>query len=165
MHRGYSADLPASSEWWLELRTATNLPEGDQLVIISHIYVDEHGESHFADLELSESIMPSAPGLPDMLSTASMEATSLRLISTKPDAMASGWHPAPGRQFSLMLKGSVAVEVSDGEIRQFGSGSVLFFEDTWGKGHLNHAIDTDDILLGFVAVPDHTIVVDGEIAR
>ena len=133
-------------------------------MIISHIYADEHGESHFADLELPESIMPSAPGLPDMLSTASMGATSLRLISTKPEAMASGWHPAPARQFSLMLKGSVAVEVSDGEIRQFGSGSVLFFEDTWGKGHLNHAMDTGDILLGFVAVPDHSIATGAEIA-
>ena len=134
-------------------------------MIVSHIYVDEHGESHFADLELPESVVPSAPGLPDMLSTASMEATSLRLISTKPDAMASGWHPAPRRQFSLMLKGSVAVEVSDGEIRQFESGSVLFFEDTWGKGHLNHAMDTSDILLGFVAVPDHSIATRGDSAR
>jgi hypothetical protein len=134
-------------------------------VIVSHVYFDEHGESHFADLELPETVMPSAPGLPDMLSTASMEATSLRLISTKPDAMASGWHPAPRRQFSLRLEGSVAVEVSDGEIRQFGPGSVLFFEDTWGKGHLNHSIDTDDILLGFVEVPDHTIATGGEIAR
>ena len=131
-------------------------------MIISRIYVDEHGESHFAYLELLQSILPSAPGLPDMLSTASMEATSLRLISTKPEAMVRGWHPAPGRQFSLMLKGYVAVEVSDGEIRQFGSGSVLFFEDTWGKGHLNHAIDTHDILLGFITVPDHTIVIDGK---
>jgi hypothetical protein len=25
-------------------------------VIVSHIYVDEHGESHFADLELPESV-------------------------------------------------------------------------------------------------------------
>jgi len=49
--------------------------------------------------------------------------------------------------------------------RQFGPGSVLFFEDTWGKGHLNHAIDTDGILLGFVAVPDHTIATGGVIAR
>ena len=134
-------------------------------MIVSRIYADEHGESHFADLELPEAVMPSAPGLPDMLSTASMEATSLRLISTKPDAMASGWHPAPRRQFSLMLKGSVAVEVSDGEIRQFASGSVLFFEDTWGKGHLNHAMGTGDILLGFVPVPDHSIATGGEIAR
>jgi hypothetical protein len=54
--------------------------------------------------------------------------------------------------------------VSDGEIRQFGSGSVLFFEDTWGKGHLNHAMETGDILLGFVAVPDHSIATGAEIA-
>ena len=89
----------------------SRLPEGDQLVIISHIYVDEHGESQFADLELSELIMPSAPSLPDMLSTASMEASSLRLISTKPEAMARGWHPALARQFSLMLKGAVSRSV------------------------------------------------------
>jgi hypothetical protein len=80
-------------------------------VIISRIYADEHGESHFADLELPESIMPSAPGLPDMLSTGSMEATRLRLISTKPEAMARGWHPAPARQFSLMLKPSLLLQM------------------------------------------------------
>src|SRR5437870_989233 len=55
------------------------------------------------------------------------EAT-LRLTYT------SDWHPAPRRQFVVLLTGAVEVTVSDGETRPFGPGSVFLVEDIAGAG-------------------------------
>ena len=38
------------------------------------------------------------------------------------------------------ILGTVEVTVSDGEVRQFGPGSVALLEDTVGKGHVTHAV-------------------------
>jgi hypothetical protein len=47
------------------------------------------------------------------------------------------WHNAPLRQYVVTLTGWWEIEVSDGEVRRFGPGSVLLAEDTTGKGHVN----------------------------
>jgi hypothetical protein len=121
---------------------------------MTRVYADQDGNSHFADMDISFALTPLASGLPEMHSSQRFPATTFQLVATTPATMARGWHPAPRRQFACFLKGALAVEVSDGDIRQFATGSLLFFEDTWGKGHLNHRLNDEDILLGFVAVPD-----------
>ena len=72
------------------------------------------------------------------------EAT-LRLTYT------SDWHPAPRRQFVVLLTGAVEVTVSDGETRPFGPGSVFLVEDTAGAGHRTRALESDECLFVTVA--------------
>jgi quercetin dioxygenase-like cupin family protein len=124
-------------------------------MIIPRVWTDEQGASHFADLDLPETMMPTALGLPEMRSTSSLPAESFRLITTTPQAMARGWHPAPARQFVIVVRGAIAVEVSDGETRQLVAGSMIFFEDVGGRGHLNRIVDDGEIMLAFLAVPEH----------
>jgi uncharacterized cupin superfamily protein len=45
------------------------------------------------------------------------------------------WHPAPARQFVVLLDGEIEIEVGNGEIRRFTGGEVLLLEDTTGRGH------------------------------
>jgi quercetin dioxygenase-like cupin family protein len=45
------------------------------------------------------------------------------------------WHPAPARQFVVLLDGEIEIEVGSGEIRRFAGGEVLLLEDTTGRGH------------------------------
>ena len=47
--------------------------------------------------------------------------------------IAHDWHPAPARQFVLLLKGELEVEAGDGERRRFNEGSIVFVEDTKGE--------------------------------
>jgi quercetin dioxygenase-like cupin family protein len=54
------------------------------------------------------------------------------------------WHPAPARQFLVVLEGEFEVSASDGETRRFGAGSVLLVEDTTGKGHMTRALGEAD---------------------
>ena len=90
-----------------------------------------------------------------MQSTSSMPVESFRLVTTTPQAMARGWHPAPARQFVIVVSGAIAVEVSDGETRRLDAGSMIFFEDVVGRGHLNRIVDDQEIMLAFLIVPEH----------
>jgi hypothetical protein len=49
-------------------------------------------------------------------------------------------HVAPRRQFIVHLAGESEVEVSDGEVRRFGPGSVLLVEDVTGSGHTTRRV-------------------------
>lgn len=50
------------------------------------------------------------------------------------------WHPAPQRQFIVLLDGEIEIEVGTGEVRRFQGGQVILVEDTKGKGHRTRAI-------------------------
>lgn len=45
------------------------------------------------------------------------------------------WHPAPRKQFILMMSGAIEIETGDGSIRQFVQGDTLLLEDTRPPGH------------------------------
>ena len=45
------------------------------------------------------------------------------------------WHPAPQKQWIVLLDGRIEIETGDGEIRQFSGGDILLVEDTEGRGH------------------------------
>jgi hypothetical protein len=62
------------------------------------------------------------------------------------------WHPAPRRQFVLILSGAMELTVGDGETRRFGPGNVVFVEDTTGQGHQTRALGNDDFVWAAVAV-------------
>lgn len=50
------------------------------------------------------------------------------------------WHNAPRRQYIVMLKGAVEIEVGSGERRVFHAGDILLAEDTSGQGHFSRAV-------------------------
>lgn len=122
-------------------------------MIIPRVWTDGLGASHFADLDLPEALMPTVVGLPDMRSTNAIPADNFRLVTTTPPAMARGWHPAPARQFVIVVKGAIVVEVSGGETRQLDTRSMIFFEDVSGRGDLNRIVDDREIVLAFLPVP------------
>ena len=45
------------------------------------------------------------------------------------------WHPAPHRQYIILLDGEIEIESGMGEKRRFRGGDILLLEDTWGSGH------------------------------
>ena len=56
------------------------------------------------------------------------------------DGFDSERHPAPQKQWVIVLRGTLEVEVSDGERRRFRPGDLLFVADTRGIGHATAAI-------------------------
>ena len=127
-------------------------------MIVTRIFADDRGETHFADVDLPLTPTPVAVGLPPIGASPSMASSHLQFVVVPSAVIAHDWHPAPARQFVLLLKGELEVEVSDGERRSFAQGSIVFVEDTHGKGHKDHAINADDFLLALVPVPDEMTV-------
>ena len=102
---------------------------------VTRVYTGSDGESHFEDLEI-----PLTDHGPIGRLSAFIPATGLILRETGPE-YDYDWHPAPRRQAILMLAGAVDIEIGDGTIRRFGPGTILFAEDTTGRGHVSRAVD------------------------
>ena len=112
------------------------------------VYTDSIGESHFEDLKIDLNEIDFAPPAPPIFTSDINPSSGYGFISVSP-GWKSEWHPAPKRQFMFYLSGTIEAEVSDGEIRQFGPGSITLVEDTIGKGHKSRAIG-NDLVVGVV---------------
>ena len=77
-------------------------------------------------------------------------ARSVRFIGAP-----AGWdsppHPAPARQWVVMIRGMVEARTTDGEVRRFGSGMAVLLEDTTGAGHRTRVVG-DEPWLAMVVV-------------
>ena len=115
----------------------------------TRVYADENGESHFEDVEVEFSSVDFAPQAPPLDLSAFAPATQYGFLRA-PAGWLGDWHPAPRRQIIFYLAGEIEAEVSDGEVRRFGPGSVTLVEDTTGKGHKSHVAGTSDVLSAVV---------------
>ena len=113
---------------------------------ITRIYSDDKGESHFADLDIT--LVDSGP-----IGRLSERFPAGSIIFRENDLdYYYDWHPAPERQYILMLDGEIEIEVSDGEKRIFRGGDVLFVEDTEGRGHRTRATNRNPRRSVFVTI-------------
>jgi hypothetical protein len=70
-----------------------------------------------------------------------------------PAGYRSDWHPAPAKQFVLVLTGIMEVEAGDSERRTFTPGSVLLVTDVDGKGHRTNVLGDDEVLIAWAPIP------------
>ena len=71
-----------------------------------------------------------------------------------PSGWFGDWHPTPRRQIFFCLSGEVEAQVSDGEVRRFGAGSIVLLEDTTGKGHVSRVVSSEDNIVAVVQLPE-----------
>jgi hypothetical protein len=117
------------------------------------VYADEAGVSHFSDEEVGFQEVDYAPPALPMQVSATTPAAAYLFIEGGPD-YDSGMHPSPARQLVIVLRGVAEVEVSDGEVRQFGAGSVIITEDLTGDGHITRAAgEGEGALLTAIPLP------------
>jgi hypothetical protein len=112
----------------------------------TRMFADADGESHFEDVDVD--LKTGAGGAVSEV----LAATGLMFRRTAPDYDVS-WHPAPRRYFIINVQGHVELQVSDGEKRVFGPGSIVLAEDTTGKGHISRAVNAEERWSIFVQVP------------
>ena len=119
----------------------------------TRVYTGARGETHFSDETLSFELVDYAPPAAPISLSAIFTAQNICFISS-PAGWHGDWHRAPHRQFVLGLVGELEVEVSDGEVRRFGPGSVILVEDTSGKGHLSRVVGTERMMAAAVPLAD-----------
>ena len=117
------------------------------------IYADEEGETHFKDVEIELESIEFAPPAPPINLSTFYPATKY-VFALFPSGWQGDWHPTPRRQICFILSGESEAQVSDGEERRFGAGSIVLLEDTSGKGHVSRVIGSMDHLVAIVQLPD-----------
>ena len=118
-----------------------------------HIYADETGESHLADIDIPLVPVELFPGIPPIYLSAQHAASSVRFAWVPPGIREAGWHVTPVRQLVIWLTGWTEFETSDGEKRRCEPGTVVLAEDTSGKGHITRGPGEGQFLI-FVPVPE-----------
>jgi len=98
-------------------------------MMITRIYNDPQGESHFEDIDIELYLAGKIGWLSDEI-----QVRSLLFREVEP---AYNWdfHNAPRSQYIILLDGEIEIETSLGEKRKFKGGDIILAEDTEGKGH------------------------------
>jgi hypothetical protein len=104
----------------------------------ARLYADAGGVTHFAD-----------EALPWGTTLEEARAVSVRRLAAGYDR---DWHPAPRRQFVVVLAGVLEIEAGDGETRRFGPGGVVLVTDLTGPGHRTRVPGPDEAALLWVPV-------------
>ncbi len=114
------------------------------------VYPDADGETHLETVHVEQNLMKAAPPAAPSYVSAARPASRYLFYTFEP-----GWvgilHPAPARQFLILLSGTVEMETTDGTIQRFEPGDIVLLEDTWGKGHITRNIG--DGYAEFLVVP------------
>jgi len=82
--------------------------------------------------------LPFLYGGPSGVVTPELPLASLRFARAEGD-LDYGWHPAPRRQFVLVLSGGIAMQYGSGQQATVSDGNFLLGEDTDGDGHISRA--------------------------
>lgn len=96
---------------------------------VTRIYADAKGDSHFEDV-----LIPlNDKGIVGKLSDP-VPAKSVIFREVLP-TYDWDFHPAPQRQYIVLLDGEIEIETSLGDKRTFRQGEIVLVEDITGKGH------------------------------
>ena len=88
------------------------------------LYTGGDGESHVERIDLG--------GTPEWVKGL---ATTQIAFREDPVGRFIDWHPAPKRQFVIILSGQLEIGLGDGSKHVFGQGDARLVEDTTGRGH------------------------------
>lgn len=104
--------------------------------------------THFADVYLPWQ----SDGKPQKLATPFLDAEKIGFMHF-PQGYRSDWHPAPRKQFVMVMQGVMEIEAADGQRRTFVAGEVLLAADTQGHGHRTNVLGNQDLVFVWVRVP------------
>jgi hypothetical protein len=114
---------------------------------ITRVYSDINGDTHFEEIEIPLTQAGNVGQLSDVL-----PATGIIFREVEP-SYDWNFHPAPQKQYIVLLDGEIEIETSLGEKRIFTAGEVLLVEDTTGKGHKTRNLRPEKRKSIFVTLP------------
>ena len=85
--------------------------------------------------------------------TEGIDASQVRFSLRQPGIL-EDWHPAPQRQFVVILSGQLAIGFEDGSTKIFGPGDARLVEDVSGKGHTTIALGNEPCITITIGLKD-----------
>jgi hypothetical protein len=106
----------------------------------TRVVVTADDGSAFEDAELSLEDRWVAEATPPMLTGLLSAAPPSPVVFLRSSDFDSEPHPAPRRQWVVLVRGAIEIEVSDGSRRTFRPGDLLLLEDVTGRGHRTYTV-------------------------
>lgn len=107
------------------------------------MYTDAEGHAQWEAIDLAKT--------PEWLD--GLDTTSIRFGIREPRVL-QDWHPAPQRQFVIILSGQLEIGFEDGSTKVFGPGDARLVEDTTGKGHTTIALGDEPCITATIGLKD-----------
>jgi uncharacterized cupin superfamily protein len=107
------------------------------------MYTGSDGKATWEEIDLDKT--------PDWL--AGIDVTKIR-FGARPPGELQDWHPAPQRQFVIILSGQLQIGFEDGSTKVFGPGDARLVEDTTGKGHTTIALGNEPCITATIGLVD-----------
>ncbi len=101
--------------------------------MITRIHAGADGETHLTDIPIDLEPAPGESGAAGAL-LGLIPETPIRFRRFEP-RLDMDWHPAPRRQFIVIMAGAMEITTTDGTTRAFPPGSIILADDRGGKGH------------------------------
>lgn len=132
--------------------TADIPEEGASVETYTRLSADSDGESNFSDEQVALDEADFALPAPSVNTSAPIPVEGVSFVT-----LPAGWsgdvaelNDTPARDYWVVLAGEMEITTTDGETRQFPSGSILLVEDTTGEGHTTTVVGDDAVqLAGF----------------
>ena len=106
---------------------------------VFRMYTGDDGETHLEEQDLESHPILKSPQDTKHIFFREMEAGRF-----------ADWHPAPQRQYVIILSGELEIGFGDGTTRRFGAGDARLVEDTTGQGHTTRAVGNAPVLTAVV---------------
>jgi quercetin dioxygenase-like cupin family protein len=106
------------------------------------LYSGSDGQSQIEPIDISKT--------PEW--TSGLDVTKIT-FRTAPVGRFSDWHPAPRRQFVIVLSGQLEIGLGDGSKHVFGPGDARLVEDLTGKGHTTAVHGNEPCTTATVTLP------------
>jgi quercetin dioxygenase-like cupin family protein len=106
---------------------------------IYRMYTGADGESHLEEQSLEAHPILTKP-----------QAARNIVFAQQPGGTFVDWHPAPRRQYVILLAGEIEIGFGDGTIRRFGPGDARLVEDTTGRGHTTKFIGDGPVVTAVI---------------
>jgi quercetin dioxygenase-like cupin family protein len=74
------------------------------------------------------------------------------VFAQQPGGTFIDWHPAPRRQYVILLSGEIEIGFGDGSTRRFGPGDARLVEDTTGHGHTTKFIGDGPVVTAVISL-------------
>lgn len=117
------------------------------------IWADERGDAHIDELQIEyHEVANYAAGVPPVAVSDAIDLGEGH-FSVLPAGWFGDWHPAPSRQYVVLLQGRLEVTTEDSAM--IGEpGTVWLIEDTTGKGHRTRVLGDEDAIRFSVTLVD-----------
>ncbi len=119
----------------------------DERVRCLRIYSDAAGETHMQEVEFTLLPKHIFKNNLHLRLSETLAASGCSFCRVPAGMHELGWHNPPRRKLVIWLTGEVEFETSDGDVRRLAAGSVVFAEDTIGKGHISRHPPNGQLLM------------------